>query len=146
MLFNKNDSNDFLSFNLDNYDSTTGNYIGKNSFKTILEKGDFIRITLPNKIILKRYGFKIAKNWISRAPGTWSIYATDDKNNRFIQLYSNSNRLNTTNYCERNLYTFTHNILENNFESNDYTFIFISLAQGNNSGNVLCISELLLFA
>jgi len=146
-LFNKNNFNDFLSFNLRNYDNVTGNYIGNISFKNIVERGDFIRITLPYKIVLKRYGFKIPKNWISRAPGTWSIYAKDDNNKRFVQLYSNSNRLTTANYCEKNLYTFTHDINKNVFESNDYTFIFTSLAKGDNSdiGNVLCLSELLLF-
>lgn len=149
-LFNKNNFDDFLSFKLANYD-VNGNYKGNvyfNNISNIIERGDFIRIKLPNQVILKRYGFKIVSNWVSRAPGTWSIYIRDYNTNQFIQLLSNTNRLTTNNYCEANLYTFTHDIERNKIMSDEYLFIFTGLARGSvekKVENPLCISELLLF-
>jgi hypothetical protein len=149
-LFNKNNFDDFLSFKLANYD-IDGNYKGNvyfNNISNIIERGDFIRIKLPNQVILKRYGFKIVSNWVSRAPGTWSIYIRDYNTNQFIQLLSNTNRLTTNNYCEANLYTFTHDIEKNKLMSDEYLFIFTGLARGSverRVENPLCINELLLF-
>jgi len=155
-LFLRN--NKLSAFTIDNYDengiytgifSTTYNF-GLNNY---MEKGEFIHITLPTNIILKRYGFRADNQWVSRAPGTWSLYTGTNliwnHGVKIIPLVKNQNRLSNNNYCSGNLFTYIHDISNNTNSGNELLFIFTSLASStsvNNPGRVLSFMEILLFS
>jgi len=59
------------------YDTSNGIYIGTNYIVSDY-KGDWIKIQLPVKIKLTKYGFKQRNNFSTRAPGKYKIYGSND--------------------------------------------------------------------
>jgi hypothetical protein len=159
-LFLRN--NKLTAFTIDNYNNN-GDYIG--IFTTNLpeelafglikypQKGEFIHIRLPSNINLKRYGFRADPQWVSRAPGTWALYAgsrlLETSNVNSTLLVNNTTRLNNNSYCTGNLFTYIHDIGDNKTSGNELLFIFTSLANStspNSPGRVLSFMELLLYS
>jgi len=157
------------SINRDNYDRN-GNYIGIFSRNTNIvpnlnnynQKGDFIHIRLTSSssssssssnfpINLKRYGFIADEQRVSKAPGTWALYAgtrlLEPSTKNATLLVNNTNRLNSNSYCSANLFTYIHDINSNETSANELLFIFTSLTESSNNNNekVLSFMKLLLF-
>jgi hypothetical protein len=146
-LFLRN--NKTTAFAIGNYNNGVFNnnniIIGYNS--SYAEKGEYIHIRLPSNITLKRYGFRADKTAVPRAPGSWALYTglrlLEPTPTKKDLLVNNSMKLDSNNYCQKNQYTYIHDIQTNVISGNELLFIFPSLA---GSANVLSFMELLLYS
>ena len=124
-------------YNTLNYNS----YISDSNYK-----GDWIIVKLPSKIILTRFRFYARYNAISRSPGLWKCYGSNDGIN-FTEIKDASNTITSLSISSYSTNNYYEKVLPNIF---DIPYLYIGwvinkLAGGDSVAYLLNFIELQIF-
>ncbi|NDA91076.1 MAG: hypothetical protein EBY20_09320, partial [Alphaproteobacteria bacterium] len=152
LLFNYSSNDDLSSAHWVNsqYDSLTGIYINShNKFIKSDYKGEWIIIKLPKPIFLTKIIFYINQTLISKSPGAWKCYGSNDGIN-FIEIPLASNNttvLSLSNYISLNGFASYYQQIINNFNISYsyFGFTFNKLIGTSINDNVINLIEIGIF-
>ena len=103
------------------YSTTTGLY-NKSQYIVSDYKGDWVKIQLPIKIKLSKYGFKQRSTYVNRLPGEYKIYGSNDGINWVVLFHKTSNPTYLNGYFEESITTT---------ETYDYFGLVVNKLNGN---------------